>query len=181
MLQMHFPALDAALEKVLNKGTPMAAPGIFIPPYNAINRDQIAYLTRHFKVICGGPETARFTDCYTGPVALRNGAWYVPSFFPFYGAAAEVVSRMPRLLRQSRGLACITVHMPVEARDGFAALMSLIERLGEAVIPWSCFFSGHHFRNTPPKVASMIPAGSGEGNVPKDHPHNPKSRSRELV
>jgi glycosyltransferase involved in cell wall biosynthesis len=169
ILQMNFPCLDVALERVFEKAPAREVPAIFIPPFNAVNRGQIAYLTRHFKVICGGPETARFTDCYTGPLALRNGAWYVPSFFPFYGAAASAGSRMLRLLRGSRGFGCITVHLPVEARDGFAALMRLLESLAAAVTPWNYFFDNSNSRNTTP------------GDASKGRPRGPENPGQELV
>ena len=47
-------------------------PYILVPPFNAIGPEQILQLSNYFKVICGGPETARFTGRLTGPVAVHD-------------------------------------------------------------------------------------------------------------
>jgi glycosyltransferase involved in cell wall biosynthesis len=150
ILQMKCSVLNEELNKLFNDLPVRKIPAIFIPPYNAINRDQIVCMTRHFKVICGGPETARFTDCASGPVALENDAWYFPSFYPFYSnAAAMTKSQALRLLEGQMGFICITVHMPDEAKDGFAALMRLIGGIADAITPWDYFFSTHYVRGQP--------------------------------
>jgi glycosyltransferase involved in cell wall biosynthesis len=142
MLQMNFPAIETKLRAVFDHMPQSEIPKIFIPPYNAINREQIFYLTRYFKVICGGPETARFTDYHTGPVALENDAWYFPSFFPFYTDSPNILkSKSFYSAVGQKGLVSITVHMPFEARDNYVMLMRLLSRVAEYVTPWDYLYT----------------------------------------
>jgi glycosyltransferase involved in cell wall biosynthesis len=143
ILQMNFPDIDAKLRSVYNYLSPEAKPKIFIPPYNAISQLQIAYMTRHFKIICGGPETARFTDCYAGPVALKNDAWYFPSFFPFYNNASAMVRlKIFRSAIAQKGFVCITVHMPLEAHDDYKGLMRLLDLVADHLTSWNFLIYG---------------------------------------
>jgi glycosyltransferase involved in cell wall biosynthesis len=145
ILQMNVPALESNLTALRNHIPVSEFPNIFIPPFNAISREQIVYLTNYFKVICGGPETARFTDYFTGPVALVNTAWYVPSFFPFYNNASTMLqSKEFHCGIKQVGVTCITVHMPLEARDGFGALMRLLKLIADKIAPWEYFFEKEH-------------------------------------
>jgi glycosyltransferase involved in cell wall biosynthesis len=140
LLQMNFPTIESRLHAAYDHLSKSEIPRIFIPPYNAINREQICYLTNYFKVICGGPETARFTDYFAGPLALANHAWYVPSFFPFYEkASAMLQSNEFHWCLEQKGLACMTLHMPVEARDGFSGLVRLLSLVADKIIPWEYF------------------------------------------
>ena len=143
IMQMNFPDIDAKLREVYDSLPLEAKPMIFIPPYNAISQEQIAYMTRYFKIICGGPETARFTDCYAGPVALNHDAWYFPSFFPFYNnASAMVQSKTFRSAIGQKGLVCITVHMPLEAQDNYSGLMQLLDLVADNLTSWNFLVNG---------------------------------------
>ncbi len=141
ILQMNIPAIAAKLNTLHEQMFPSEIPRIFIPPYNAVSRDQIVFLTNYFKVICGGPETARFTDYFSGPLALANDSWYVPSFFPFYNNASSMLqSKEFRWSIKQNGLACITLHMPLEAQDRFNGLVDLLNRIADKIMPWEYFF-----------------------------------------
>jgi glycosyltransferase involved in cell wall biosynthesis len=140
LLQMNFPEMDARIEKVFSGVPASFRPKIFIPPYNAISREQLFHLANSFNVICGGPETARFTDYYTGPVALSRNAWYFPSFHPFYDNARTILkSNALRNIPGGKGFLCITVHLPVEAKDDFSALMNVIEKVRDKMTSWDYF------------------------------------------
>ena len=82
-------------------------PWILVPPYNAIGPEQIVQLSKHFKVICGGPETARFTERIIGPIAI-SGTWYFPSFHLFMGAPDH--PEIGLLNSHLQGLVCLTLH-----------------------------------------------------------------------
>jgi len=100
-------------------------------------------LARYFKVICGGPETARFTDCFIGPVAISDSSWYFPAFHPFYNTAAHILkSKVLKEAAQWKGFLCIGVHMSVEAQDGYKALMELVDRISERLTSWKYFYKG---------------------------------------
>jgi hypothetical protein len=105
-----------------------------------VSRDQIVYLGRHFRVICGGPETARFTDKIFGPVALSNGSWYFPACYPFYQRASGILRSRAFSKYGSLGCnICYAVHMADEARNGFRDLAVLIDRIAEHLTSWRIF------------------------------------------
>jgi len=137
LLQMNLPHLDDRIQSLFSQLPRSLRPNILIPPFNAINREQILHCARYFKIICGGPETVRFTDGYIGPIALPGKAWYFASLHPWYDTAHRILlSKALTMMHTYRGFACITVHMPSEASDGFTALMELIDRISSLVTPW---------------------------------------------
>jgi glycosyltransferase involved in cell wall biosynthesis len=140
ILQLPFARLSAMVEDVLAAFPEQSRPFVFMPPFNAINRDQILFLGRYFKVICGGPETARFTDSMFGPLALDNGSWYFPASYPFYQYASAIIRSKAMRVYQSTGCnICYSVHMPDEAKDGFKAFSDLLDRIRENAVPWTLF------------------------------------------
>jgi hypothetical protein len=140
ILQLPFQNLAARVEESLATIQSVRRPFVFMPPFNAINRDQILYLGRYFRVVCGGPETARFTDKTFGPVALSNGTWYVPTFYPFYQSASGIV--------RSRAFAkygplgcniCYGVHLCDEMENRFLDFEKLIDRIVHNLASWRVF------------------------------------------
>ena len=79
LLQINFPEFTSRLMKINESG--VETPWILVPPYNAIGPEQIVQLSKHFKVICGGPETARFTENYR-PIAISGTLF--PLISPFW-------------------------------------------------------------------------------------------------
>jgi glycosyltransferase involved in cell wall biosynthesis len=143
ILQLPFPRLSASIEEALAVFPEHERPLVFVPPFNAINREQILFLGKYFRVICGGPETARFTDKTIGPVALSNGSWYFPAFYPFYQCSSAILRS--RALDRYGPLGCnicFSVHMPDEAKDGFRDFSVLIERIAGTLTPWDIFKQG---------------------------------------
>jgi hypothetical protein len=129
-----------------------AAPIAFMPPYNAIAGEQIAFLARSFPIITGGPETMRFSDRFAGPVALKEGGWYIPTSHPYYTCARELNNanlytpfHLPvfpnpiEQLRRMRGFICISLHMTEEAKDGYAAFGKLLDSLPTPPLSWRVF------------------------------------------
>ncbi|HAJ79358.1 MAG TPA: hypothetical protein DCO75_06265 [Fibrobacteres bacterium] len=143
ILQMNFIELDVKIKEVFSNMPANFKPEIFIPPFNAISREQILHLSDFFKVICGGPETARFTDYYTGPIALCNKSWYFPAFQPFYGCAYNILkSKTLKTIMRQKGFVCFNLHMPDEAKDNFASLIKLIDAISDYLTSWNIFFNG---------------------------------------
>ncbi len=142
MLQYSFPDLDKMIARCTMGISRKYRPVAFIPPFNAIAWDQILHLSKTFPVICGGPETLRFTNNCYGPVVLDNDAVYFPSCHPFYGRAAAfirpaVVAQVERL----RCPICLTVHLQVEAEDEFASLTRCISLYREVIRDWRTLFT----------------------------------------
>lgn len=143
ILQLPFQNLSTRVEESLATLQDGLRPFVFMPPFNAINRDQILFLGRYFKVICGGPETARFTDKTYGPVALSNGAWYVPTFHPFYQTACKIIRARAFEKYGRRGCnICYGVHLCDERKNGFRDFEKLIDRIAGNLTSWKVFLDG---------------------------------------
>lgn len=135
LLQIRIPEFLTRLSEIERSGG--TVPRILVPPFNAIGLEQIVQLSKHFSVICGGPETARFTGRVTGPVAVA-GTWYFPSFYPWYGSAESILSS--GVIEKTEGcFVCLTVHLSVEARDNFRSLKRLLESLPHEPLSWDFF------------------------------------------
>ena len=139
---MSFSKIDAHVHLVNEHSTAPDGSKIFVPPFNALGREQIVYLSRYFKIICGGPETARFTDCFAGPAALAESSWYFPAFHPFYDNAKNILkSRALDEALKWKGFLCIGVHMSVEAQDGFGVLLELVDRISGKWTSWKYLYT----------------------------------------
>jgi len=143
ILQMTFPELDRRTERVMDfLKTYHLNSRIFIPPFNGIGRKQIIHLLKHFRIVCGGPETARFTDGFLGPVVLNDGGLYFPAFHPFYGDSISMLeSRIPRYIGRIKGYVCLSFHIQDEKRDEFECFKMLLNRLPCKPQPWTNLFS----------------------------------------
>jgi hypothetical protein len=142
LLQMRYPEILAKTDALCNgfpftKNTPL----LLVPPFNAIGPGQLMYLSQRFHVICGGPETLRFTDRSAGPVALNGGGWYFPSLHPFYGSSNDILrSNALKSLQTIKVPVCLTLHYPKEASDAFASLTRLLDSLPGSTQPWHRLF-----------------------------------------
>ncbi|MBN1577197.1 MAG: glycosyltransferase [Chitinispirillaceae bacterium] len=142
LLQMRYPELQSKVESIsssilFEKEHTL----ILVPPFNAIGPGQIVQLSRLFKIICGGPETLRFTGRILGPVALDGGGWYFPSLHPFYGSAESILrSGSIKFLQKVYGPVCMTTHFPCEAADAFRSLSRLLASLPFRTQPWHRLF-----------------------------------------
>jgi hypothetical protein len=110
---------------------------ILVPPFNAIDREQIQRWSKVCSIICGGPETARFTDQHYGPVALSNAGWYFPSIQPFYGdAKAMSGNNVSSLIKSLKGPLCLTMHFTQEQQDNFNCLTEFLEKIYPYISRW---------------------------------------------
>lgn len=110
---------------------------ILVPPFNAINSLQIVRWSKLCSIICGGPETARFTGQVYGPVALSDGGWYFPSVHPFYGNADIMLKNgVPSMIKNLKGPLCLTMHFTQERKDNFRSFTNLLERMHPQIHCW---------------------------------------------
>lgn len=139
VLQMSLKDIDRMFVKVNEANLPdHLYPAAFIPPFNAISWDQIVYMGKHVPIICGGPETARFTERILGPVVLKNGAIYFPSYFPFYQSADKICRQNIFNLTSKLSVPfCITLHLSVEAKNDFIYTKKLIHKLRPKLASWA--------------------------------------------
>jgi glycosyltransferase involved in cell wall biosynthesis len=111
-------------------------PVAFVAPFNAINAIQIIKLSGIFRVVCGGPETARFTERLGGPLVLETGGVYFPSYHPFYGRAADINRILSANKNMLCGDICITLHMEEECARKADALRRLADGSRELLYLW---------------------------------------------
>jgi glycosyltransferase involved in cell wall biosynthesis len=138
LLQMNYPVFEQQVAPVIQI---LASLGqnhtILVPPFNAISREQIIRWSKVCSIICGGPETARFTDQLYGPVALLNAGWYFPSIQPFYGDARTMLSdNVSSLVTSLKGPLCLTMHFTQEQNDNFNSLTIFLEKIRPCISRW---------------------------------------------
>jgi hypothetical protein len=107
-------------------------PVAYIPPYNAVDPDALARLARRFDVVCGGPESVRWLGRLPGPCRVA-GTWFLPSYPPAYGRAADVARFVRRVRERSAPLLIpLTLHWAWEEADGFEGVRALADAVAGA-------------------------------------------------
>ena len=140
--------LDGALAELRDAGVET---DVFVPPYNRFDRDQYEPLAKRFAVVCGGPESVPLLGFHRTPL-WRGDAVYLPSYFPVYGTAAEVLPAAQQLIDQRCGL-----WIPVALHWGWEADADWhdLERLAQLIQPYTAHWD--HF-------LQAIRASAGNGN-----------------
>ena len=126
--------LDTALEEL---GRVVAhRPEVFVAPYNRFAAAQYVALAERFAIVCGGPETLATMGFHTTP-QWRDGALYLPSYWPLYGHAREVLPAARALMAAEQAVwAPITLHWGWEADDGWSELEALVAAIAPAAARW---------------------------------------------
>lgn len=126
--------LDDALATLAGYG--FAAPDVFVPPYNRFDAAQLEPLAERFEVVCGGPESIRAIGFHRTP-QWRDGSVYLPSYFPFYGHAREVLAPAERAIERGSGLwTPIVLHWGWEADADWRELERLVARIAPYAERW---------------------------------------------
>jgi len=139
LLQMSYKEIEKEILLVLNCLPEKYKPFVFIPPFNTISRDQIFFMSNYFDVICGGPETIRFTDRIIGPVSLLNGSWYISSFQPFYinyNKSKKILFKKNKLKYNN---IIYSFHFIEEAKNNFVNLIRLLDNKENNFCSWKIF------------------------------------------
>jgi glycosyltransferase involved in cell wall biosynthesis len=126
--------LDGALADLADAG--LARPEVFVPPFNRFDANQYALLVERFVVVCSGPETLASMGFQPTP-QWRDGALYLPSYWPLYGHAREVLPSATALMDTNKAIwAPITLHWGWESDDGWAELEALVAQIAPAAAHW---------------------------------------------
>ncbi len=144
-------ATEALLDEALSELAPLGiSPQVFVAPYNRFDAAQYDLLARRFAVVCGGPESVALMGFQPTPV-WRGEAVYLPSYFPLYGHAREVLPAARRLIEGHVGLwAPIVLHWGWEAEDDRAALERLLELIAPYSASWEDFLAAVRLSGAPP-------------------------------
>jgi Uncharacterized protein conserved in bacteria (DUF2334) len=114
---------------------------VFVPPFNRFSAGQYPVLAHRYDVVCGGPESVPLMGFHGGPL-WRGDAVYLPSYFPLYGRAREVLAAAERLMELEVGTWIpITLHTAWEAEDGLAGLRLLADRIAPCSASWDDFLA----------------------------------------
>jgi uncharacterized protein DUF2334 len=135
-------ATEALLDDGLAELAPLGiSPEIFVPPYNRFDAGQYELLARRFAVVCGGPESVSLLGFQRTPM-WRGEAVYLPSYFPLYGHAHEILPAAERLIDRRAGLWMpIVLHWGWEADADWVQLERLIEAIAPYTASWEDFFT----------------------------------------
>jgi hypothetical protein len=126
--------LEEGREHLVQAG--VGSPRVFVPPFNRFDAAQYAVLAERFDVVCGGPESVALMGFHGGPL-WRDGAVYLPCYFPLYAEASTILPTAERLIDLAPGTWIpIVLHTSWERPDGFAGLARLAERIAPFAASW---------------------------------------------
>lgn len=132
ILQLNKKAID----EICNENSSIKSKS-FIPPFNAIAWNQIEQLSKSFVVICGGPETGRFTNHISLPVILCSNTIYFPSLLPYYTSSKVILKK--DIISNQKGLIPLTLHLSIEKSDNYKSLNILLNRYKNKFLDWNSF------------------------------------------
>jgi len=107
----------------------------FIPPFNKFDYNTLGVLKSHFKVVCGGAESIEYVGYRTSPSYL-DGVLYVPSYWPAYGRANEVVEFVKGINVKENIFVPLTLHWSWERENNFRDVEVLVNELKGRVMEW---------------------------------------------
>ncbi|OGS06492.1 MAG: hypothetical protein A2270_07345 [Elusimicrobia bacterium RIFOXYA12_FULL_51_18] len=109
----------------------------FIPPFNSIDSQSFAELSKYFKVICGGPESIPEMGLTISPVIV-NDTIFMPSYRPAYGRAFEVARFVEEISNLAEPVIVpLTLHWAWERDNNFVDVKRLCSLLSGKVATWS--------------------------------------------
>ena len=146
-------ATEALLHDAFAEIAPLGiSPEIFVPPYNRFDAWQYPLLARRFTVVCGGPESIGLFGFQRTPL-WRGESVYMPSYFPLYGHAWEVLPAARRLIERRVGLwAPIVLHWGWEADSDWVELERLVEVIAPYAARWEDFLAAVRASNAPATI-----------------------------
>lgn len=134
----------AELEKKIRKGLEKLRSenlriDVFIPPFNTFDFSSFEVLEKYFKVICGGPNSVLYVGVRISPSYI-NRTLYVPSYYPAYGTAAEIMAFVEKVKKiKDYAVVPLTLHWAWEAKNGFRHVEKLCQALQGHTVSWRSF------------------------------------------
>lgn len=107
---------------------------VFIPPFNTVPLEQVSVLARHFKILCGGPESLHYLGFRLSP-SLLDGLVYLPSYPPAYAHAREVLEFVRQLkFEDVPVIVPLTLHWAWEVEDDFHSVDRLCAEIASRTV-----------------------------------------------
>ena len=111
-------------------------PIAFIPPFDEIDMTSYRILSRYFKIITGGPASAKYLGYKVSP-SLFRGAIYVPSYRPLCNNCLEIYKFLNNMGIKRRVILSLVIHWASETKNNYKHLEELLEMLKGSVMKWS--------------------------------------------
>ncbi len=142
--------LQKGLEKLQIEGFETE---LFIPPFNSFDLYSMESLRKYFKVVCGGPESVLYVDLRLSPCFL-NGTLYVPSYYPAYGRAEEILRFVENVKKIKEFLFVpLTLHWTWEMSNNFVSVRKLCRVIQGRVVQWRSLYKRAHNFGSKAKLA----------------------------
>ncbi|NLG12119.1 MAG: DUF2334 domain-containing protein [Elusimicrobia bacterium] len=112
----------------------------FIPPFDRIDRASYKVLTEYFKIITGGPESARYLGHKVSP-SFFKGALYIPAYRPLSSyqnckGLVNAIKEHNMLYIRRTTILPLVIHWANETKDNYASLKELLEIIKGNVMQW---------------------------------------------
>ncbi|WP_207180668.1 DUF2334 domain-containing protein [Anaerocellum diazotrophicum] len=135
---------DIELENLLAKTyaffqeNELKLPDVFIPPFNALSKNNYNVLKKYFKIICEGPLTLSTMPELKPIMGVFIGeSLYLPSYFPYYSVAKDIMRAIQRTKLKDKNLIIpITIHWAWEKSTNYLYLKELLELIKYDVLNW---------------------------------------------
>jgi len=111
-------------------------PIAFIPPFDEIDITSYRILSKYFKIITGGPASAKYLGYKVSP-SLFRGAIYVPSYRPLCNNCLEIYKFLNNMGIKKKVILPLVIHWASETKNNYKHLEELLEMLEGSVMKWS--------------------------------------------
>ncbi|MCX8082784.1 MAG: DUF2334 domain-containing protein [bacterium] len=120
-------------------------PTAFIPPFDEVDLTSYKGLSKYFKIITGGPESAKYLGYKVSP-SYFEGALYIPSYRPL--SSYQRCSGLVKAIKSSDIMSIkrcvilpVVIHWTREINDRYESLRKLLSILEGKVINWKILLS----------------------------------------
>lgn len=120
-------------------------PFAFIPPFDRIDNVSYNVLSWYFKIITGGPESAKYLGYKVTPSFYKN-IIYTPSYRPLSsyqscGGLVKVIKECGIISIKRNVILPLVIHWANETRDDYNSLKELLKLIKGMVIKWKWLLS----------------------------------------
>ncbi|MCM8821126.1 MAG: DUF2334 domain-containing protein [Candidatus Omnitrophica bacterium] len=116
------------------------SPFVFIPPFDQIDMTSYKVLSKYFKIVAGGPESAKYLGYKVTP-SFFKGALYIPSYRPLSSyqrcfGLVKAIKKYNIISIRRPVILPLVIHWARETNDEYNSLKELLEIVEYKVIKW---------------------------------------------